>query len=420
MHSRFSLSIRAALAQLRGTLWILARLGIDTLACLWPASRRPNETLIVRVDRLGDFILWIDAAQALTRSVRRSGIRTTILANDQWADWARELQIFDEVIALNVRRFSSSLGYRMRTEIELRKRGFSRAIQPTYTRHWVSGDALIRTCGAPERIGSAGEPGHKGPFHSSLGDRWYTRLIPAQQGCLMEIDRNAEFLSALLSEPISGRVADLRASGLRAPSPAVREVIERGAPYFVLIPGASAAGKQWPISSFLEIAARLHSMTGWKGIVCGGAEDCKLGEVLCQQPNRAITNLAGKTTIADLVTILLHARIVVGNDTASIHLAAAVKTPAVCILGGGQFGRFLPYRPNGEGRSTEPAPVFHWMECFHCNWACPYATTVQAYPCVQSVAVDVVWGAVASSMFQGSNHSLPMHRHCQSRIAAEG
>jgi ADP-heptose:LPS heptosyltransferase len=404
---------------MRGALWIVARLGIDTLACLGPAKRKQNETLIVRVDRLGDFILWIDAAQALARSLQRGGVRTTLLANDQWADWARELHIFDEVIAVDVRRFSSSLRYRLRTEIQLRRRGFSEAIQPTYTRHWVSGDALIRTCGARERIGSAGEPGHKGPFHRPLGDRWYTRLIPAAPGCLMEIDRNAEFLSALLSEPIPARIADLRASVQFAPAPAVREVIEREIPYFVLIPGASQAGKRWPIASFLEIAARLHSSTGWNAIVCGGAEDYELGETLGRRPNGAIINLVGKTTIADLVTILLHARIVVGNDTASIHLAAAVKTPAVCVLGGGQFSRFLPYRPGCEGGSIGPIPVFHWMECFHCNWDCRYAAANHAYPCVQSVEVNEIWKAVASSIKETSL-SPPVRHHRRTRIAAEG
>jgi ADP-heptose:LPS heptosyltransferase len=408
------------MASLRGSVWILARLSIDRLACFWPARRKLNEILIVRIDRLGDFILWIDAAQTLARSLRRDGMRITLLANGQWADWARQLRIFDEVIGIDVSQFSSSLGYRMRAEIQLRRRRFSKAIQPTYTRHWVSGDALIRTCGAPERIGSAGEPEHKGPFHRPLGDRWYTRLIPAQPGCLFEIDRNAEFLSALVSEPVPARIADLRASGLRVPSPVVREVIEQARPYFVLIPGASLAGKRWPIASYLEIAERLHTVTGWNAIVCGGDEDLELGEAFCRRPNGAITNLAGKTTIADLVTILLHARIVIGNDTASIHLAAAVKTPSVCVLGGGQFDRFLPYRPGGDGGSIVPTPVFHRMDCFQCNWNCPYATADLPYPCVKSVAVDDVWKAVASRVVQGTGFSLPMRRRCRTLLVAAG
>src|ERR1700677_980131 len=94
--------LQPAIAQARGAMWICARLVVDAMVCLWPTKKRRNAALIVRIDRLGDFILWIDAARALAHSSRRNGLHTTLLANGQWASWARELRIFDEVIALNV------------------------------------------------------------------------------------------------------------------------------------------------------------------------------------------------------------------------------------------------------------------------------------------------------------------------------
>ncbi len=413
--------LQAAIAQARGAMWICARLVVDAMVCHWPTKKRRDAALIVRIDRLGDFILWIDAARALAHSSRRNGLHTTLLANGQWGDWARELRIFDEVIALNVSRFSSSLSYRMHTELQLRRRGFSVAIQPTYSRHWVSGDALIRTCGAPARIGSTGDPEHKGPFHRPLGDRWYTRLIPAQAGCLMEIQRNAEFMSGLLGEELPPRVADLREAALRAPSAEIRGIIEGQMPYFVLVPGASVPGKRWPAQSFLEVAKRLHDTTGWNAIACGGAEDVEIAAALSSHSNGAITNLAGKTTIAELATVLLHARLVVGNDTAAIHLAAVVHTPSVCVLGGGQFGRFVPYSHDNRGGLAGPIPVFHWTECFHCNWDCKHAAAGGAYPCVEEIPVDNVWNAIASApfpdreVFSSTPPALPQPR-CGGRL----
>jgi len=61
--------------------------------------------------------------------------------------------------------------------------------------------------------------------------------------------------------------------------------------------------------------------------------------------------LAGKTTIAQLVELIRNASLLIGNDSAAIHMAAATQTPSVCILGGGHYGRFLPYQP--ESRETE-------------------------------------------------------------------
>jgi ADP-heptose:LPS heptosyltransferase len=418
MAGRILQFLQPAISQTRGSIWICARLAVDAMVCLWPTRKRRNAALVVRIDRLGDFILWIDAARALAHSSRRNGMHTTLIANDQWADWARELRIFDEVMALDVPRFSSSLSYRMHMEFLVRRRGFSVAIQPTYTRHWVSGDAIIRTCGAPVRIGSAGEPQHKGPFHRPLGDQWYTRLIPARAGCLMEIQRNAEFMSGQLGEELRPRVADLREAALRAPSAEIRAIIEDQVPYFVLVPGASVPGKRWPAQSFVEVANRLHETTGWKAIACGGTEDSEVAVALSRHSNGAIANLAGKTTIAELATVLLHARLVVGNDTAAIHLAAAVHTPSVCVLGGGQFGRFVPYSHDHTGKLAGPIPVFHWTECFHCNWDCKHAAAGGAYPCIEEIAVDDVWNAIAPLLFQTATFSIPFRQHGRRRIVA--
>jgi ADP-heptose:LPS heptosyltransferase len=87
-------------------------------------------------------------------------------------------------------------------------------------------------------------------------------------------------------------------------------------------------------------------------------------------------------------------------------MAAAVGTPAVCILGGGHYGRFLPYQI--EKRTTRPLPiaVSYKMDCFGCNWKCAHAKEVKgAMPCVANISVSQVWDEVkkilqASSLIQ--------------------
>ena len=70
------------------------------------SSRKPREQSvgIIRVDLIGDFILWLPAAEKL-RSIFPNA-RLTLIANASWADLACDLPYWDEVIAVNMKWFS--------------------------------------------------------------------------------------------------------------------------------------------------------------------------------------------------------------------------------------------------------------------------------------------------------------------------
>jgi len=84
----------------------------------------------------------------------------------------------------------------------------------------------------------------------------------------------------------------------------------------------------------------------------------------------------------------------VGNDTSAVHIAAAVGTPSVCILGGGHYGRFLPYATETD-KQVSPIPVTHQMDCFNCNWQCtqPHRKG-DAAPCISNIQVNQVFEAI--------------------------
>ena len=107
-----------------------------------------------------------------------------------------------------------------------------------------------------------------------------------------------------------------------------------------------------------------------------------------------LLNWVGRTTLPGLAAVLAHAELLVGNETSAIHIAAAVGTPAVCIVGGGHYGRFMPYLVEEDGRPL-PVAAVHRMGCFHCDWRCVYhppkGTPV---PCIEKVEVEDVWAAV--------------------------
>ena len=59
--------------------------------------------------------------------------------------------------------------------------------------------------------------------------------------------------------------------------------------------------------------------------------------------------------------LIKRCRLVIGAETGLAHLACAVGTPNVILLGGGHFGRFMPY-------AATTTVVCLPLECYGCNW----------------------------------------------------
>jgi hypothetical protein len=87
--------------------------------------------------------------------------------------------------------------YRWRAIRKISRSGFAVALQPNFNRDLLIEDALMRATGAPERIGSAGTPMFSSGLARKIGERWYTTLVPASAEPLHDIERYAEFRSAI-------------------------------------------------------------------------------------------------------------------------------------------------------------------------------------------------------------------------------
>ncbi len=103
-------------------------------------------------------------------------------------------------------------------------------------------------------------------------------------------------------------------------------------PLLVLAPGAAyGPAKQWP-SQYFHALARWWSNTHGMVIAIGVKEESELADhVLADCPNAI--NLAGKTSLPHLMQVLNHARLVVSNDSGTMHLAAALGKTGIAIFG---------------------------------------------------------------------------------------
>jgi ADP-heptose:LPS heptosyltransferase len=67
-------------------------------------------------------------------------------------------------------------------------------------------------------------------------------------------------------------------------------------------------------------------------------------------------NLTGMTTLSDLIALLAQARLVVGNDSGPLHLAAALGTPTLTLFGPTDPNQYRPYPGDDQQNHVLQAP----------------------------------------------------------------
>jgi heptosyltransferase-2 len=110
-----------------------------------------------------------------------------------------------------------------------------------------------------------------------------------------------------------------------------------GRPVFGLNPGAEyGPAKRWPVEKFIAAAQEIQRQTDCVWILFGGKSDAVITDQIesaigSRQP--AVQNLAGKTSLRELMSLLKLCRVLLTNDTGPMHVAAALGTPVVVPFG---------------------------------------------------------------------------------------
>jgi ADP-heptose:LPS heptosyltransferase len=358
--------IRRANGLLNRILW---RIG-----CALPKREGARPVLLLRPDLIGDFLLFTPALAPLRDW--SAGRRIVLVVQTPVAALVEGCPYVDDVIPLDDRQFRRSPFYRIALLWRIWRVGASTVLYPCYSRTAV-GDMLVAWSAAAVRAGWDSDVHHLSPGEKVRGDRHYTCLVPGRLPPEQhEISRNLHFLNRL------GIVGDSRRTqvwGDGAPAVLAAPAGKR----IALLPGASFPIKKWGAARFNELMAMVVGRAGGRDlefVLCGQKGDAD-GISLAVQAGATVVDLTGRTSLRELGRLFSSCTAVVGNDTGTMHLAIAVGVPTVCIIGGGHYGRFMPYGdPARNVFLHEPLP------CFQCGWNC-----VRSEPeCITRVPVQRV------------------------------
>ncbi|MGH9784326.1 MAG: glycosyltransferase family 9 protein, partial [Terriglobia bacterium] len=156
-------------------------------------------------------------------------------------------------------------------------------------------------------------------------------------------------------------------------------------------PGAAfGTAKRWPAERFAELALRLNRDLGAVSIFFGSKEEAPLAESLLPKAGGAAVSLAGKTSLAEFMSLIPGCDLYLSNDTGAMHVAAAFGVPTLAIFG-----------PTDEQATRPLGPrvqlIVGHAECRPCLLRhCPID-----HRCMNSVSVEAVFEA-ARLMLSGA------------------
>jgi heptosyltransferase-2 len=197
-----------------------------------------------------------------------------------------------------------------------------------------------------------------------------------------EVDRNLALLGGLGCEPAqSDRVLHAgytEREAFQVSSVLAEAGVSSTEPLVGLSPGSIWATKRWPADGFAQVGRALAG-AGFRIVVLGGSGDVEVGgrvQKAMGEAGAGAVLAAGRTPLKALAAWMDRLVLLVTNDSAPLHVAAARGTPAVAVFGATTpslgFGPFhaesrvvqveLPCRPCGpHGGKRCPEGHFRCM-----------------------------------------------------------
>jgi ADP-heptose:LPS heptosyltransferase len=155
----------------------------------------------------------------------------------------------------------------------------------------------------------------------------------------------------------------------------------RSGHYAVLHPGASSPTRRWPAARFAAVGDALAG-DGLAVVVTGVPGERDVSAAVSAAMRAPAVDLTGATGLGGLAALLRDAAVLVGNDTGSAHVAAAVGAASVTV--------FLPGDPV---RWAHPGARHRAVAADVPCAPCPHLTCPIDFRCAESVRPEAVLAA---------------------------
>ncbi len=294
-------------------------------------STDSKKLLIIRLDDIGDYILFRNTLKQYRTSLDYKTYSITLLGNVAWKSIFEtyDADLVDQTIWVQKNNYYDDAGYRMQLWQMLAKQGYHTVICPSYTRPLLLDDACMLACNATLRIGN------KNTFSSDsindLSNQLYNNLFDTKD-LMHEYSFNCAFAEWVTNIKPENNYPTLSKNQIQLNNSIICFI------------GASAKSKRWPNKHWITLINCIKAK-GLDVCICGGPSDVKNGAEIAVATG--VNNLVAQLNLVDMLTYIGGSKLTISNDTMAAHAAASFGINTIILSAGDNFYRFGNYASIG-------------------------------------------------------------------------
>ncbi len=291
-----------------------------------------KKLLIIRLDDIGDYLLFRNTLPAYKQSARWKDFHITLLGNEAWKEWFAlwDQSTVDEAIWVNKKEYLQNDHYKQQLWLQLRQEGYEAVICPSFTRPILLDDLCRLATGAATAIGFDNFTPHKQWKETS--DELYSELFQPEMV-------THEFF---INQQFAGWCCGVQLNLQRPFVFAAKKTTCQS--YIACFMGASTKSRRWTKKRWIELVHLINQNYSLSTKIIGIADQKKEAiEIAAKTKAKAVTN----TSLTDVIDVVNNAALVIANDTMMAHLAVSCNVPLVIVSGGNNFTRFTVYEEAG-------------------------------------------------------------------------
>jgi lipopolysaccharide heptosyltransferase II len=344
----------------------------------WAAARR---VLAVRLDALGDVVMTGPALRALRATA--PGRRLSLLTSPAGAAVAQLLPGVDEVLVYEAPWVKATPpraepGEDLALVARLASGAFdAAAIFTVYSQNPLPAALACYLAGIPRRLAHC----HENPYQ--LLTDWVADPEPAA-GVRHEVQRQLDLVAAVGAATDDARLRLILPATAVTAADALLEGLglDGGRQWVAVHPGGTAPSRRYPAEHFADVVRGVVD-SGVAVVLTGSADEQPLVSAIQRAAGVPARSVAGLLGVAELAALLGRARALVSNNTAPVHLAAAMGTPVVDL--------YAQTNPQHTPWAVPHRVLFHDVPCKYCyKSVCPLGH----HDCLRRVTPEAVVAAV--------------------------
>jgi len=328
---------------------------------------KSNNLMFIQTGGIGDLVIFSKLVEVLKYL---ENYEVYFLIREEFSDLFEEYRIKKKIIPLKINKFRYNIFYRYYFIQYLKSLKIYEVYNLTSARTaW--NDCLALCIGANKTICNYNNWNTVYPSYKNSMHKKYDIIL--NKDIFNEYNRIDEVIKFLQKAYNLNKIYNDN----------TESTVERKNDFFdlVIAPFSSENNRNWDIINFIKIVKKFESIYKIL-IVISPSQEIEAKKHFIKFSVSFSTDLYDLT---ELKTVIANSKLFIGLDSGITHIALTTNIKIIAIIGGGNYGRYLP-KPN----DFQTKYLFHQLDCFGCEWQC----ILKEKKCITKVTVERIYSAI--------------------------